>query len=188
MMLPSGSLQIAKVRQSDQGAYRCVSLNPVTGNRRLAQHVVNLRVIGKSFTLFTLWVHTTFTSCSHHLRHVHTICVSHLNPSTQIGIWHMSTSRVHRWVCSHYSHWIHTAYSHFVSACRLRVTDRRCSHWVHNQKVTQQILRMAFTLNVVGYVPFTCFTLQDGNVHTVFDGCFVHIFHNMFSWNWLLFT
>ena len=46
-MLPSGNLQIAAVRQSDAGLYRCIAVNPVTGQKRLAEHQVNLRVIGK---------------------------------------------------------------------------------------------------------------------------------------------
>ena len=46
-ILPSGNLQISKVRQVDQGAYRCISVNPITAQKKIAQHVVNLRVIGE---------------------------------------------------------------------------------------------------------------------------------------------
>ena len=46
-ILPSGNLQIEKVRQSDQGIYRCTAYNTETGMKRVAPNRIHLRVIGK---------------------------------------------------------------------------------------------------------------------------------------------
>jgi hypothetical protein len=43
-VLPSGNLQIQGVRASDQGVYKCVAVNPVSGQRVLADNTAQLRV------------------------------------------------------------------------------------------------------------------------------------------------
>ena len=55
MILPSGNLQISKVRKTDQGSYKCISINPLTAQKRVANHVVFLNVIGEYPDYFLLW-------------------------------------------------------------------------------------------------------------------------------------
>ena len=54
MILPSGNLQISKVRKTDQGSYKCISINPLTAQKRVANHVVFLNVIGEYPDYFLL--------------------------------------------------------------------------------------------------------------------------------------
>lgn len=44
LILPSGNLQISTVTAEDSGDYRCIAVNPVTGDRRSAPTVVTLKV------------------------------------------------------------------------------------------------------------------------------------------------
>lgn len=46
LTLPSGNLQIANVTPGDDGEYRCVAVNPLTLERRLAPNVIRLKVSG----------------------------------------------------------------------------------------------------------------------------------------------
>ena len=46
-MWPSGNLQIAEVRRSDEGQYKCITENPVSGQLRVSEHVVHLEVMSE---------------------------------------------------------------------------------------------------------------------------------------------
>jgi hypothetical protein len=54
-VLPSGNLQIQGVRASDQGIYKCVAVNPISGQRVVAENSVHLRVTSEcSIVLFVI--------------------------------------------------------------------------------------------------------------------------------------
>ncbi|CAH1796825.1 unnamed protein product [Owenia fusiformis] len=44
-LLPSGNLQVLDIRQSDQGKYRCIAINPITGQKKASKGVVEVKVI-----------------------------------------------------------------------------------------------------------------------------------------------
>lgn len=47
-LMPSGDLQIFNAKESDSGIYKCIVYNPFLGQRKLANHHINLIVIKKS--------------------------------------------------------------------------------------------------------------------------------------------
>jgi len=49
-ILPSGSLQIESVQSSDEGAYRCVAVNPVSNDRLPADNTVTLHTLPREST------------------------------------------------------------------------------------------------------------------------------------------
>ncbi|KAK2173688.1 hypothetical protein NP493_855g01006 [Ridgeia piscesae] len=67
-VLPSGNLQISPVRPLDQGQYRCLAINSVSGQQQRAPNTVHLKVVGESFSSFTCYlagvqVFRTVTEC-----------------------------------------------------------------------------------------------------------------------------
>jgi len=45
VILPSGSLQILRVRRRDEAVYQCVAVNPLTQQRRDSPVTVRLRIV-----------------------------------------------------------------------------------------------------------------------------------------------